>query len=804
MSERDPFTEEFDALSYVLRERGLLQFPPVEASELGVLPLRNTLVFPGVVLPISVGRKSSLALLEELRQTRFPYLIVAAQKDPGIEEVQTDNLYRVATIARILRIQSNINGQVGLLIQGRFPIRLTEFTQTTPFLKARYELLVETLPDETRQKALLIALRDKALSALQHLPDAPEEATRLLENIQGLHFMTNFLANNLPMELSERQMLLEITDIEDRAEKVLALIEKQLGVLEITEEILDKVRSTLEKQQRDYILRQQIKAIQDELGDSEDASEIAQLKARAQKKKWPAYAKDAFERELARLERIMPHSPEYSVSLSYIEFLLDLPWETYTKDKFDISRARKVLDQDHYGMEKVKRRILEYLAVLKLRQDMKSPILCLVGPPGVGKTSLAASVARALGRKYVRMSLGGLHDEAEIRGHRRTYIGAMPGKILQLIKRAGASNPVFVLDEIDKIGHDFRGDPAFALLEVLDPEQNSAFQDNYLEIPYDLSKVLFIATANTIHTLHPALADRMEIIELSGYTTPEKVQIAEKYLLPRISKDHGLQKTQWQVPAETTIKTIENYTQESGVRQLQRNLAALARWTALQIAEKKISKRLSITPDMLETILGMPRYLKEAYESNLRPGVGVGLAWTPYGGDVLYIETIAVPGEGKLSLSGRLGSVMKESATIAYYLARALSQAPSKWFRSHNIHLHVPAGAIPKDGPSAGVVLLASLVSLATNQPIRASLAMTGEITLRGKVLPVGGIKEKLLAAIRAGIEEVLLPEANQKDVAEIEPDYLANLRIHYVKTIEDVLAYALPAISIQKETLHA
>ena len=804
MSERDPFTEEFDALSYVLRERGLLQFPPVEASELGVLPLRNTLVFPGVVLPISVGRKSSLALLEELRQTRFPYLIVAAQKDPGIEEVQTDNLYRVATIARILRIQSNINGQVGLLIQGRFPIRLTDFTQTTPFLKARYELLVETLPDETRQKALLIALRDKALSALQHLPDAPEEATRLLENIQGLHFMTNFLANNLPMELSERQMLLEITDIEDRAEKVLALIEKQLGVLEITEEILDKVRSTLEKQQRDYILRQQIKAIQDELGDSEDASEIAQLKARAQKKKWPDHAKDAFERELARLERIMPHSPEYTVSLSYIEFLIDLPWETYTKDKFDIDRARKVLDQDHYGMEKVKRRILEYLAVLKLRGDMKSPILCLVGPPGVGKTSLAASVARALGRKYVRMSLGGLHDEAEIRGHRRTYIGAMPGKILQLIKRAGASNPVFVLDEIDKIGHDFRGDPAFALLEVLDPEQNSAFQDNYLEIPYDLSKVLFIATANTIHTLHPALADRMEIIELSGYTTPEKVQIAEKYLLPRISKDHGLQKTQWQVPAETTIKTIENYTQESGVRQLQRNLAALARWTALQIAEKKISKRLSITPDMLETILGMPRYLKEAYESNLRPGVGVGLAWTPYGGDVLYIETIAVPGEGKLSLSGRLGTVMKESATIAYYLARALSQAPSKWFRSHNIHLHVPAGAIPKDGPSAGVVLLASLVSLATNQPIRASLAMTGEITLRGKVLPVGGIKEKLLAAIRAGIEEVLLPEANQKDVAEIEPDYLANLRIHYVKTIEDVLAYALPAISIQKETLHA
>ena len=435
---------------------------------------------------------------------------------------------------------------------------------------------------------------------------------------------------------------------------------------------------------------------------------------------------------------------------------------------------------------------------------MKSPILCLVGPPGVGKTSLAASIARALGRKYVRMSLGGLHDEAEIRGHRRTYIGAMPGKILQLIKRAGASNPVFVLDEIDKIGRDFRGDPASALLEVLDPEQNNFFQDNYLEIPYDLSKVLFIATANTTHTLHPALADRMEIIELSGYTTPEKVQIAEKYLLPRVSTEHGLHKTQWLVPTETITRVIENYTQESGVRQLQRNLAALARWTALQIAQKKSRKRIIISPDSLESILGMPRYLKETYESDLRPGVGIGLSWTPYGGDVLYIETIAVPGEGKLSLSGRLGSVMKESATIAYHLARAVSGVEHKWFKTHNIHLHVPAGAIPKDGPSAGVVLLAALVSLATNQPIRASLAMTGEITLRGKVLPVGGIKEKLLAAIRAGIEDVVLPYANQKDVAEIEPDLLSNLRLHYVKTIEEVLAYALPTVFAQPATPHA
>jgi len=793
MSERDPFTEEFDALSYVLRERGALQFPPVEASELGILPLRNTVVLPGVVLPISVGRKSSLALLEELRQSRFPYLIVMAQRDQTADEIQIHHLYQVGAIARILRVQPNPDGHVSLLIQGRHIVRITGCTQQEPFLKATYEALYEVLPDETQQKALLIALKEKALNALQHLPDAPEEATRLLQNIQGLHFMANFLANNLPMDLTERQNLLETTDVERRAEKVLALIEKQLGVLEVTEEILDKVRNTLEKQQRDYILRQQIKAIQDELGDSADGSDISQLKARAQKKKWPAQAREAFDREIARLERMMPHSPEYTVSLSYLEYLLELPWKNYTKDRFDIQRAKKILDKDHYGMDKIKKRVLEYLAVLKLRKDMKSPILCLVGPPGVGKTSLAASVARALGRQYVRMSLGGLHDEAEIRGHRRTYIGAMPGKILQLLKRAGTSNPVFVLDEIDKIGRDFRGDPASALLEVLDPEQNNAFQDNYLEIPYDLSKVLFIATANTSHTLHPALADRMEIIELSGYTTPEKVQIAERYLLPRVSEEHGLRKAQWQVPHETLEQVVESYTQESGVRQLQRSLAALARWTALKVTETQQNKKITITPDRLEEVLGVARYMKETYESNLRPGVGIGLAWTPHGGDVLYIETIAVPGSGKLSLSGRLGKVMKESATLAYYLTRALSGVPPKWFRSHNIHLHVPAGAIPKDGPSAGVVLFAALTSLVTEQAIRSSIAMTGEITLRGKVLPVGGIKEKLLAAIRAGIEEVLLPEANQKDVAEIEPELLTNLRIRYVKTVQDVLASALP-----------
>lgn len=794
--ERNPFSEDMDGLAYVLRATGRLEFPPVEADTLPVLPLRNTVLFTGVILPISVARPSSLQLLEYLRENRNPYLIISAQKDPEKDELQAEDIYPIATVAKILRAQTNSDGHVSLIIQGRHRVRIEEFTQEKPFLITKFSYAPERTPDETLQQALLRALRENAIKATELIPDSPGEARTLLQNVRGLHFMTNFLANNLPMELPERQNLLEIEDLAQRAEKVLSLLQNQLNVLEVTEEVINKVRHTLEQQQRDYILRQQIKALQEELGESPEQSDLVRYRQQAKKKKWPQEAQQAFEREVTRLERTPAFSPEHGVITSYIEWLLDLPWHSYTKDRFDLKKAREILERDHYGMQKVKKRILEYLAVLKLRRDMKSPILCLYGPPGVGKTSLARSIAEALGRKYVRMSLGGLHDEAEIRGHRRTYIGAMPGRILQLLRRAGSSNPVFVLDEIDKISRSFQGDPAYALLEVLDPEQNTSFQDHYLEIPYDLSRVLFIATANSLDTIHPALRDRMEVIELSGYSVPEKLQIARRHLTPKVATEHGLKPTAWHITDEVIGYVIEYHTRESGVRQLQRELAALARWSAQELVEDP-QKTLCIEVEQVDSILGAPKFEKEAYEHDLRPGVGIGLAWTPYGGDVLYIETLAMPGEGKLTLSGQLGDVMKESATLAYHLVRAYRLAEPEWFKSHDIHIHIPAGAIPKDGPSAGVVLLAALASLVTGKPLRPRFAMTGEITLRSKILPVGGIKEKLLAALRAGITEVALPEFNRKEVNEISPELLEGLSIRYFREIPQVISYAVEGLSL-------
>lgn len=795
--EQNPFAEDLDGLAYVLRATGMLQFPPVEAELLPVLPLRNTVLFTGVILPISVARPSSLQLLEHLREKRSPYLIISAQKDPQKDELRPEDVYATATIAKILRAQTNSDGHVSLIIQGRHRVRLEDFVQNEPFLVAKFAYAPEEAPEETLQQALLRALRENALKAIELIPDSPGEARTLLQNVRGLHFMTNFLANNLPMDLPERQNLLEIDNLAQRAEKVLTHLQNQLNVLEVTEEVITKVRNTLEQQQRDYILRQQIKALQEELGESPEQSDLARYRQKAEKKKWPQEAQQAFEREITRLERTPAFSPEHGVITSYIEWLLDLPWHSYTKDRFDLKKARDILERDHYGMQKVKKRILEYLAVLKLRRDMKSPILCLYGPPGVGKTSLARSIAEALGRKYVRMSLGGLHDEAEIRGHRRTYIGAMPGRILQLLRRAGSSNPVFVLDEIDKISRSFQGDPAYALLEVLDPEQNTTFQDHYLEIPYDLSRVLFIATANSLDTIHPALRDRMEVIELSGYSVPEKLQIARRHLIPKVAAEHGLKPTDWEVTDEALAYVIEYHTRESGVRQLQRELAGLARWSAQELVEKP--QKIRIELEQIDSILGAPKFEKEAYEHDLRPGVGVGLAWTPYGGDVLYIETLAMPGEGKLTLSGQLGEVMKESATIAYNLVRAYRLATTEWFKAHDIHIHIPAGAIPKDGPSAGVVLLAALASLVTGKPLRPRFAMTGEITLRGKILPVGGIKEKLLAALRAGITEVALPEANRKDVSEISPELLKGLSIRYFRDISAVVSYAVEGLTMPR-----
>jgi ATP-dependent Lon protease len=763
-------------------------------EQLPVLPLRNTVLFPGVVIPITVAREKSIRGVKHAHGQKDRLICVVTQKSVDVEEPMPGDLYGVGTLAAILKMLRMPDGSITVIIQGRTRVSIGEYTQTDPFFVARIEAFPEIMPPPDKTRALMLSMRNEASKIIELNPNIPSEAAITLQNIPTLSFLANFILSNLNMEAQAKQEMLEESRLEEKAKKVLQLLAQELQVLELTEDIQSRVRFELDKQQRDYILRQQIKTIQDELGDQSFESEIDELRKRASGKRWPEHAAAAFEKELSKLYRYPPNSPEQGVTQNYIDWLLELPWGQFTRDKFNLKSARNILEAEHYGLEKVKERIIEYLAVLKLRKDLKAPILCFVGPPGVGKTSLGKSIAHALGRKFVRMSLGGVRDESEIRGHRRTYIGSMPGRILQGLKKAQSGNPVFVLDEIDKVGNDFRGDPASALLEVLDPEQNHAFNDHYLELDYDLSTVMFIATANTLDTLHPALRDRMEIIEISGYTMEEKVQIAVRHLIPKLKKEHGLKEHHLRVAEEEIRTIIEGYTRESGVRALSQKLAAVCRGVAKEVVEKNV-KTVVLTPDVLLRYLGVPRYESEMYQTIDRPGVAVGMAWTSYGGEILFIETALTPGTGKLSLTGQLGEVMKESAQAAHIYLKANAQRfgiEPDIFMHWDAHIHIPAGAIPKDGPSAGITMLTAMAGAFSQRCAKPGMAMTGEITLRGKVLPVGGIKEKLLAATRAGIRELIFCKANQKDVEEIPEIYRKDLTIHYVDKMDDVLDLAL------------
>ncbi|TAF35214.1 MAG: endopeptidase La [Cytophagales bacterium] len=767
-------------------------------KQLTILPLRNTVLFRSVVVPVTVGRLKSLNTIKQLVKNGQKYIGVCAQKNIKTEEPQYDDLYEVGTLAKIIKVITGHDGSTTIIIQGKNRFRMTKSVQENPYLVAEVEYLTDIMPttaEAKRAKVILKTIRENAQQMIKLNPDIPDDAHVALDNITSLRFMVDFLSSNIiHIDHEERQALLTIDSVIDKAVKLLEFIFRELDMLEIKSDITNKTHHDIEQQQRDYFLRQQIKVLQDELGDDTPESDLRKFKERAAKKKWPEPVAKHFKKEADRLGRTNSMAPDYAIGLNYLEFMLDLPWQELTKDNLDLERARKVLDKDHFGLEKVKDRIIEFLAVLKLTNSMKGPILCLLGPPGVGKTSLGKSIAKALGRKYVRMSLGGVRDEAEIRGHRRTYIGAMPGRIVQNIKKAGAANPVFILDELDKVGADFRGDPASALLEVLDPEQNNTFNDHYLEVDYDLSKVLFIATANSLDSVHPALRDRMEVVQLSGYTQEEKLQIAKNHLVSKIRKEHGLTAKQFNMEDSAIEALIQNYTLEAGVRKLSQQIAALARKTAIQVA-KEPSYAKKITAQDLKTKLGVPVFEMENYEDTDVAGVVTGLAWTPLGGDVLHIESSLSKGKGKLILSGYLGNVMKESATTALSYLKAHDEQigiDSRLFNHYDLHIHVPSGAVPKDGPSAGITMLTSMASTYTQRKIKPRLAMTGEITLTGRVLPVGGIKEKILAAKRAGIWEIILCYKNQKDLEDIEEVYRSGLTIYYVKSIEEVLQIAL------------
>src|SRR5580765_6993284 len=763
-------------------------------KELPVLPLRNTVLFPGVVLPITVGRDKSIKAVNDAYKAD-KLIGVLAQKDSNIEDPTVVDLEDVGTVARIIKLIKMPDGGTTVILQGKRRFKVGAVTADEPYFKAQVVLLQEEeAPKDQDFEAYVSNIKDLAAQIIQLSPNIPSEASIILKNIENPSFLIHFVSSNLNTELHEKQQLLQLHHIKSRADLLMQLLQRELQFAELKNKLTNKTKTELDKQQREYFLQQQLKSIKDELGGDTNEREIKEMQKKADAKKWPVAAKELFKKGIEKLERMHPSTPDYSVVYNHLDLMLDLPWQDYTEDSYDLKKAKKILDHDHYGMDKVKERIIEYLAVLKLKGDMKSPILCFVGPPGIGKTSLGRSIANTIGRKYVRISLGGLHDESEIRGHRKTYIGAMPGRILQSLRKIKSSNPVMILDEIDKVGTDFRGDPSSALLEVLDPEQNNTFYDNYLELEYDLSKVLFIATANNVQNIQPALRDRLEIIDLSGYAVEEKVEIAKQHLVPRQKELHGLDKINFKISDKVLEKIIEDYTRESGVRELDRQLASIMRYQAKQLTMKGKLKS-SISADDIEKILGKQKYSNEIYKTANMPGVAVGLAWTYVGGDILFIETSLSDGKGELRLTGNLGNVMKESASTALTYLQSNAKKykfDSKLFEKKNIHIHVPEGAVPKDGPSAAVTMLAAIASAVTGRKIKPYLGMTGEITLRGQVLPVGGIKEKVLAAKRAGLKEIILCWQNEKDIEEINPDYIKGIEFHFVKNMQQVLDLAL------------
>ena len=764
-------------------------------DELPVLSLRNNVLFPGVVLPISIGRTKSIKLIRDAYEGDR-IVGAVAQIDPEIEDPKFSDLHKIGTIGYIIKLLEMPDGSTTAIIQGKKRIELTKAVKHNPYLTARVEIRAEQkVKEDTREfDAIISSLKDLSLKIIKLNPGTAQEASFAIKNIENKSYLINFICSNTEIKVKEKQKLLEADSLRDRGIMLLENLVQEMQLLELKNELQSKVKTDLDQQQREFMLLQQMKTIQNELGDNPQEKEIEEFREKAKDKKWTEEVQEVFDKELDKLQRLNPAAAEYSVQVNYLQTFVDLPWGEFTRDNLDLEHAKNVLDEDHYGLEEVKERILEHLAVIKLKGNLKSPILCLYGPPGVGKTSLGKSIARALGRQYVRMSLGGLHDEAEIRGHRKTYIGAMPGRVIQNIKKAGSSNPVFILDEVDKVGKDFRGDPASALLEVLDPEQNNAFHDNFLELEYDLSNVMFIATANTLSTVSPALRDRMELIQINGYLLEEKIEIAQRHLLPKQLDNHGVRKDQFRLKRSVMIGLIDNYTRESGVRELEKRLSKLIRSTARDIAYGK-KPDTSLDYEKITSILGPPKYNREQYAGNEQAGVVTGLAWTAAGGAILFVETSLSRGTGKLTLTGNLGDVMKESAIIAleYLKSHAgLLGLPDTFSENWNVHLHVPEGAIPKDGPSAGITMATSIASVFTQRKVKRNIAMTGEITLRGKVLPVGGIKEKILAARRAGLKEIILSSENRKDVTSIKEVYLKGLKFTYVDTIMDVLNMSL------------